>query len=131
MAFTWEIENIGSETLKGFSELYDCVITGAGTLSAAGISNSPAIPAKPFGSVQVLRTSGDLTGIIESSNDGTNFATGYDVFGVVRPALFTSLSASRNFDEPEFPAYRQNRLKLTAGASGFSGSVIIYCTRRS
>lgn len=128
MAFTWVEARTNAVQ---WDANQDVIITGSGTLSAGDISNSPVIRPSPYGSVQVLVTSGAVSGQIESSNDDTNYAAGYDASGAVRPALFSGLSASRNFDDPGFPAYKSNRLKLTAGAAGFAGTVIIYLTRRA
>jgi len=127
MAFTWKIQ----------SDCGDYTLKGTGSLGNNATSISKELPCLPFGSVQVLVTAGTLRCQITSSNDGTNFSAGYsdinasNLLGTVRPPLFTALAASKNFDYPGFGAYKKNRLELTAGAGGFTGTVIIFLTRRA
>lgn len=133
MAIVWTKTTsvVGGATVK-YEDDRDVMIIGTGTLAASGVSNSPDIGCRPFASVQVVRTSGSITGQIESDNSGTdaNFAANYDEFGIVLPALFSGLSASRIFGSPKVPAVKRNRLKITAGSEGFEGTVYVFASRR-
>ena len=128
MTWEWKKQIVESDDVS--RDVRDTLWIGTGTLAGDASIDTENLPARDFGSVQVVWTAGAVTGQIVSSNDLTNWAVGYDEYGVVRPALFTALAASRNFDNPRFPAYRANRLRLTAGAAGFTGTVLIYMTRR-
>ena len=134
MAITWTetLYPVGGDTGGCYKEEVDLLLTGTGTLAAAEIAASPDLGARPFSAVQVLWTSGALTGQVQSDNSGVdaNYSAPYDEEGAVLPAIFSALGAARLFSNPKIPAARRNRVLFTADAAGFEGTIFIFASRR-
>lgn len=105
-------------------------IVAEGTIAASGTAYI-SLPIRPFASIHVILTSGDITGIIEVNNTDvdSNYTVDYDSTGIQRTALFSALSTSRAYSNIGIPAVKNARLKLTSTA-GCTVAIYIYASRR-